>query len=678
MSEVEQRPRVLFVGRNRYTLPLPDWLAKKWDALERQIEYRVLASAANGSPLADERFRLVPPARPQRLDGLLFYLRLPLRVRGQIRDFRPDAIIASDPYVGAASMVGRALAPGLRPQVILEVHGDWRTFTRLYGSPRRRFFSPVADLVSRAAVRRGDAVRALSRYTESLVEDVRGVPVAASFPTYTDLSAFTARPIEPLPERPTALFVGMLEAYKNVDGLAVAWREVAARLPGRPARAGREGGAPQCDRRARRRPPRPGGARSGAVARGSRRAARRSDGARAPVTVGGARTCRDRGVRARPRGRREPGRRHSGPRPRRRRGKARRTARRRAARRSARRGPVRPRGSPSATALAAAERYRAWHTTPAEFAAQVRGLVEASLRDAGEIPGERPRVLIVADAAHGAPCSKARPMRRSPRCARSSTTACSVAPSAASRPAGPSSRRDPVLLVRRWPGPLDSLVFYGSLPFRIASLVRRFKPSRRDRGEPVHRFLRARGVRLPSPSAVARDRDARRLAGGDAARGITDADPAGAVRRPGRAVCAAARRRAARALAVHGRARRAGGRRAAARVVPRVHRSFDLHEHRACPAAGAADGAVRGDAGAEQERRRARAGMARRRGRGPGRAARDRWQVGRCSTSSTACATTSPSRLSTTPSSRRSTLLARWTSRPASFCPRAPRDSVAC
>ena len=40
-----QRPRVLFVGRNRYSLPLPEWLAKKWEALERQIDYRVLASA---------------------------------------------------------------------------------------------------------------------------------------------------------------------------------------------------------------------------------------------------------------------------------------------------------------------------------------------------------------------------------------------------------------------------------------------------------------------------------------------------------------------------------------------------------------------------------------------------------------------------------------------------------
>ena len=44
---------------------------------------------------------------------------------------------------------------------------------------------------------------------------------------------------------------------------------------------------------------------------------------------------------------------------------------------------------------AAAERYREWHTTPAEYAAQVRGLVDASLRDAGAVPGEKPRVLIV-------------------------------------------------------------------------------------------------------------------------------------------------------------------------------------------------------------------------------------------------------------------------------------------
>jgi glycosyltransferase involved in cell wall biosynthesis len=52
-----------------------------------------------------------------------------------------------------------------------------------------------------------------------------------TFPTYSDLSAFVATPVQPLPERPAAVFVGMLEAYKNIDGLAAAWRRVATAIP---------------------------------------------------------------------------------------------------------------------------------------------------------------------------------------------------------------------------------------------------------------------------------------------------------------------------------------------------------------------------------------------------------------------------------------------------------------
>jgi glycosyltransferase involved in cell wall biosynthesis len=37
--------------------------------------------------------------------------------------------------------------------------------------------------------------------------------------------------VRPLPERPQALFVGVLERYKNVDGLADAWRLAAPRVP---------------------------------------------------------------------------------------------------------------------------------------------------------------------------------------------------------------------------------------------------------------------------------------------------------------------------------------------------------------------------------------------------------------------------------------------------------------
>lgn len=226
-----ERPRILMVGRLRYGLPLPDWLARKFDALERQLDLRVIASADPHRSATDERFRLLEPSRVGRLDGVLFYLRLPFHVRRQIIDFRPEAIIAESPYTGAPALVGRALVRGSKPRIVIEVHGDWRTATRLYGAPSRRFLSPLADAVGRTALRRADAVRALSGYTERLVEEACGAPATASFEAYMDLSTFTATPPAPLPEQPTALFVGMLEAYKNIDGLAAAWRRVVRELP---------------------------------------------------------------------------------------------------------------------------------------------------------------------------------------------------------------------------------------------------------------------------------------------------------------------------------------------------------------------------------------------------------------------------------------------------------------
>jgi glycosyltransferase involved in cell wall biosynthesis len=230
-ADGRRRPRVLFVGRGRLVLPLPEWLEKKWDALEEQLDYRVVGAAADGSAPSAGRFRLNRPSRLQRLDGALFHLRLPFRLGREIQEQRPDVVVAADPFVGLAALAGRRLARG-RTKVIVEVHGDWRTFPRLYGSPARRLLAPLTDAAARLALKRADATRALSPFTAGLVEETRGRTASASFPTYSDLSAFTARPVQPLPERPTACFIGVLEAYKNVDGLAAAWRLVAERLPG--------------------------------------------------------------------------------------------------------------------------------------------------------------------------------------------------------------------------------------------------------------------------------------------------------------------------------------------------------------------------------------------------------------------------------------------------------------
>ena len=331
------------------------------------------------SSASDDRFRLLQPSRVGKLDGVLFSLRLPLHVRRQIVDFRPEAIIAESPFTAAPALVGRALARGRRPQVVIEVHGDWRTATRLYGSPSRRFLSPLADAVGSAALRRADAVRALSGYTEGLVEEVRGSPPTASFEAYMDLSTFAATPPEPLPDRPTVLFVGMLEAYKNIDGLTAAWRQVVRELPkallvilGEGSRRDvvdelvaelpeqvehieqllPEGVAAQMDR-------------ATVLVLPSR-----SEGLGRVLVES---MARGRGIVAESR-RRDPGRGSGRPR-----SAPRRARRRRRACRCAGAGARRS-SARRAARNAAFERYQEWHTTPAEYAARVRSLVEVAAR----------------------------------------------------------------------------------------------------------------------------------------------------------------------------------------------------------------------------------------------------------------------------------------------------------
>jgi glycosyltransferase involved in cell wall biosynthesis len=231
------KSRVLFVGRTRYRLPLSSSLAQKFDALSRELDVRVLASAAPGSAKGDGTFTLVPPFRARRLDGLVFWLALPVRVARLLREFRPDAVVCQTAYDAAAALVARRLAR-VPARIVVEVHGDWRTSTRLYGSSARRLVSRLADAVAAAALRRADAVRTVSPFTAQLVREL-GVEPAADFPAFMDLEPFLRAP-EPLPETPTALFVGVLESYKNVDGLAEAWRRVphgSLRIVGKGTRA---------------------------------------------------------------------------------------------------------------------------------------------------------------------------------------------------------------------------------------------------------------------------------------------------------------------------------------------------------------------------------------------------------------------------------------------------------
>jgi glycosyltransferase involved in cell wall biosynthesis len=220
--------KLLMVGRTRYRLPLSPSLERKFSALGRQLDVRVLASSADGSA-GDETFRLWRALPVGPLDGVAFYLTLPFRLAGELRGFEPDAVATQSPFEAVAVLAGRNLARR-RPALVVELHGDWRTFSRLYGSPLRRVLAPFTDRVAPWALRRADAVRTLSAYTTGLARSA-GVEPAAEFIAFTDLEAFVDSPPVPLPESQQALFVGVLERYKNVENLAAAWRLVALRLP---------------------------------------------------------------------------------------------------------------------------------------------------------------------------------------------------------------------------------------------------------------------------------------------------------------------------------------------------------------------------------------------------------------------------------------------------------------
>jgi glycosyltransferase involved in cell wall biosynthesis len=223
------RRAVLFVGGTDFALPLPPGLARKWDGVSEELDVRVIGRAQTVRS-RDSRFRPTPQA-PRALRGLAHYASLPAIVARELRRFRPEVIVTQSPYEAFALLpVWKMARP--RPKLVVELHGDWRTAARLYGSPLRRLYARASDCAAVLALRQADGTRAVSEFTASLAAGATGRRPLSVFPTYFDLESFTSEPPRPLPEQPAVAWIGVLQPYKHPRLLADAWRLAAPRVEG--------------------------------------------------------------------------------------------------------------------------------------------------------------------------------------------------------------------------------------------------------------------------------------------------------------------------------------------------------------------------------------------------------------------------------------------------------------
>ena len=228
LSGPATRHRLLVVSPTTYDLPLSPSLAEKWDAISERVDLRIIGRRGRVET-EDPRFRLVH-APSARLSGRAFHARLPWLVRQEIRRFRPDVVTTQSPFEALSVLMVR---PTIRnpPGLLVDVHGDWRSAARDYGSRARRFVAPAADRAAAFALRRADGIRTVGPSTARLAREVTGRDPVAVFPAFFDLTGYASRPPVPLPDRPAVAWIGMLEAVKNVEGFAAAWRNVADRVP---------------------------------------------------------------------------------------------------------------------------------------------------------------------------------------------------------------------------------------------------------------------------------------------------------------------------------------------------------------------------------------------------------------------------------------------------------------
>ena len=223
----------VFLGKARLGDPRSAGVRGRIDIHDRHVRsIWIKTGPARVERLGDCVHISLPALRPPVLGGLLFYSVGPLiAVIAAMRRNR-SAIVCQSPLEGlGAVLVVRVLPRSRRPPVQIEVHGDWRTAPRLYGSRVRYLIAPLSDRLCGWALCRADRLHVVSEAMATQARQAGYDGPMDKHIEFAEYSPFLEDPPIPFPSQPRVAFIGVLERYKGVDVLLDAWRVVLSQVP---------------------------------------------------------------------------------------------------------------------------------------------------------------------------------------------------------------------------------------------------------------------------------------------------------------------------------------------------------------------------------------------------------------------------------------------------------------
>lgn len=227
------KPNVTFFGKGSLPWPLTSDVETKLRIITTHLAPTFVTSGAAGiTHVAGARIISFPTTFSRFAGSLLFYsIGAFIAVFGSVGRAR-KVICCQSPYEGfVVNLVRLVVPPSYRPRVLIEVHGDYKTASRLYGSKARQVVSPLSDKAGSWALRKADRVRVVSNFLAAQVRKAGFTGPIDKFVAYSDFEAFGKPAPLPFPPQPQVAFVGAFENYKGIDTLMEGLKLVAGCIP---------------------------------------------------------------------------------------------------------------------------------------------------------------------------------------------------------------------------------------------------------------------------------------------------------------------------------------------------------------------------------------------------------------------------------------------------------------